>query len=150
MIVKGATVQDLEIAATETGVRLNGGNNWGDRSPNPRETSEGIRFTLRTVSGPPRSQYKRASIYWAAKFLRGESAKVTTVPGAVCWHGHRDFMRALFKRAPGAVLKSAFATYRGAEDFERTYEATDREVGQGLLFSETCFCSGSPLAELSK
>src|SRR5690606_19018612 len=49
---------------------------------------------------------------------------------AVCWHGHRDFFRALFERAPNAKVRTVVASYDGREDFERTHSITgDRNIG---------------------
>ena len=43
---------------------------------------------------------------------------------AVCWHGFRDFFRALFAVTPDAIAKTALATYDGADGFEATYPTT--------------------------
>ncbi|GAA3751156.1 hypothetical protein [Micromonospora maritima] len=56
---------------------------------------------------------------------------------AVCWHGHREWMRAIYKAHPDAVIRTALATYRGAKHFEDTHEDTIRE---GLSGSQTCTC----------
>lgn len=46
------------------------------------------------------------------------------------WEAHRDVMRALFRLDPDAVIRTALATYRGADDFERQYERTgNKNVG---------------------
>lgn len=46
------------------------------------------------------------------------------MPGAVCWHGHRDFLRALYRRVPDAKVRTAFITYQNAEHFEARYRST--------------------------
>ena len=43
---------------------------------------------------------------------------------AVCWHGHRDYMRAVYELDPSARFKSAMADYRGADDFESKFPDT--------------------------
>lgn len=43
---------------------------------------------------------------------------------AVCWHGHRDFMRKLFDAFPMMTIRTALAEYNGEEDFENTHERT--------------------------
>lgn len=67
----------------------------------------------------------------------------------VCWHGHRAFMRALYRLAPDAIIRTGLATYRGADDFERTHQATawgsDPARGIGslvapLAYSDACDC----------
>ncbi len=64
---------------------------------------------------------------------------------AACWHVHRDFMRHLYRLAPEAVIQSALATYRGAEDFEQTFEETgDRNMGsafQPCAVRNACKCT---------
>lgn len=75
-------------------------------------------FTLKTDGGRWR------------KFSDRERQKVDggtfnpTVPGAVCWHGHGEFLRELFRLAPDAVVKTAIAIYRGEENFLRGYPYT--------------------------
>lgn len=63
---------------------------------------------------------------------------------AVCWHGHRDFMRALYRRSPDMRLKTALADYRGADGFERAFPDTGR-VNVGSAFEpqaaqDACEC----------
>jgi len=61
---------------------------------------------------------------------------------AVCWHGHREFFRALFTLAPAAVVTTSLAKYTAA-NFEATYASTDRYIGllvAPLLYSEACSC----------
>ena len=44
----------------------------------------------------------------------------------VCWHGHRDFMREVFKREPSARIRTSLAHYKSGEDFEARYRGTKR------------------------
>lgn len=64
---------------------------------------------------------------------------------AVCWHGHRDFMRAVFARDADARIKSAISDYRGSEAFELDFPATAyRNVGSlmyPMFMKDTCTCS---------
>ena len=64
---------------------------------------------------------------------------------AVCWHGHRDFLRALFVRTPSAVVITAIARYEGSADFEASFAATgNQNVGsqmQPLRLDRACECS---------
>ena len=46
---------------------------------------------------------------------------------AICWHGHRDFFRELFRINPDAVVKTQHATYE-SETFEDVFPATGRIV----------------------
>ena len=63
---------------------------------------------------------------------------------AVCWHGHRDFMREIFKRDPSARVKTAWADYKGVEDFEEKFpETAYLNVGSmmyPMFASEVCTC----------
>lgn len=43
---------------------------------------------------------------------------------AVCWHGFRDYFRAVYRREPNAVFRTSIATWRGSRDFEARFEAT--------------------------
>ena len=43
---------------------------------------------------------------------------------ATCWHGHRDFMRAVYEKDPGAVIITHAAKYTGSEHFEQTHQST--------------------------
>lgn len=67
-----------------------------------------FRFTLKT-DGP---EYRRT----------GRAGR--TIPGAVSWEGHRDFMRALFAADPNARLQTALADYHGREEFIRDHPDT--------------------------
>lgn len=94
MRYEGCSKDDINEAAVAVGVRVN---HTGDD-----------RFRLKT-SG---DRYKRI----------GRGGR--TVPGAVCWHGHRDFFRVLFNWCPDAMVETALATYNGKNHFEETHEET--------------------------
>jgi len=52
---------------------------------------------------------------------------------AVCWHGFRDYFRAVYRLEPQAVFHTAIATWRGRDDFERRFEATgDVNIGSQM------------------
>ena len=63
---------------------------------------------------------------------------------SVCWHGHRDFLRALFGVCPDGRVKSAFADYQGREGFESSYRETGRRnIGsmmRPLRLADACDC----------
>lgn len=62
---------------------------------------------------------------------------------AVCWHGHREFLTALFRRFPDARVKTALADYYGRDDFHRTFRATCgmRHSYYGDLAGVVCVCN---------
>lgn len=53
---------------------------------------------------------------------------------AVSWAGHRDFFREVFARFPKATIKTTMATYRGAEEFEATYDKTGEQSVVGPYY----------------
>ena len=66
---------------------------------------------------------------------------------AVCWHGHRDFMRALLDRDPDARIKSGRygnLDWRGWQDFEDRFEMSGYiDIGAPIMpvqMREACFC----------
>lgn len=63
---------------------------------------------------------------------------------AVCWHGHRDFMRAIFRINPNAVIRTAVENYYGAEEFEKKYQDTGYKnvasQATPVWFAESCEC----------
>lgn len=125
MIAKNVSEFDLRTAAEECGLTVD-----------PEYKGRGAyRFRLHLSAAiPPKGQAK------PYQRMTGEGRKVA----AVCWHGHRDFFTALFRRCPGAIIKTAMATYSGAEHFAATFEATgDINIGsqyRPLLAREACFC----------
>ena len=64
---------------------------------------------------------------------------------AVCWHGHRDFLRALFTRTPMAIVVTAVAQYRGRDHFEISFVATGAQnIGSQAYprrLDRACECS---------
>ena len=61
----------------------------------------------------------------------------------VCWHGHREVYRAVFKRHPEVTIRTGKATYKGPDHFEQTFEQTDVNIGSlisPLYFSQACDC----------
>lgn len=63
---------------------------------------------------------------------------------AVCWHGHRDFFRAIFAILPDLKIRTACATYRGLDHFESTHRSTDRNIGSQmfpLYYTDACNCN---------
>jgi len=104
---------------------------------NLRDSGRGIAFTLKV--GEPSElrqdwrgrlklmpRYQRKSTWERLSTAKGFEGVpfYPTVPGAVCWHGHRDFLRALYAKIPDAKVHTAFITYLGASDFERRHLET--------------------------
>jgi hypothetical protein len=66
---------------------------------------------------------------------------------AVCWHGFRDFFRAVYLREPNARFATAYDTWKGSEDFEaRFLETGYRNIGSQMCpvsAAEACRCPES-------
>jgi len=115
----------------------------GVRAVNMRRDGRANRFTLRTVGARPR--YRRLS-----QSIRNKDGKRRTVPGAVCWHGHRDFFMAVFADDPGARIQTAMADYKGIQEFYAAYpETAGRGGGTSYYgvrmtpYSQACACDES-------
>ena len=108
----------------------------GVRMDNLRKQGRAIAFRLKTTL-PVR--YGRRS-----QQVRTKAGELRRVPGAVCWHGHRAFMRAVFAVNPEARIKTALADYHGVHQFEETHSAT---AGQGngynLAYGSACYCGAA-------
>lgn len=127
------TEENIREAAAEVGLRIFG---WPEGSI--EKDGCALRFRLAVNIASPRDvngflPFQRCSTLQVEK-----PRKIA----AVCWHGHREFMRALFARVPSARIKTALADYRGSEDFERTHRRTQ---GTGnafnLSYEQACGCS---------
>ena len=79
--------------------------------------------------------YQRAN---ASSFRSGQRVH------AVCWHGFRDFFRAVYRREPGAIFVTAYDTWRGSDDFEARFrESGHRNIGSQMYpvaAAEACRC----------
>ena len=63
---------------------------------------------------------------------------------AICWHGHRDFMRAVFRLDPDATFKTSVDTWDGSDDFEARHEFSGhRNIGSMMApqsYADACHC----------
>ena len=132
------TPDELRGIATEVGVRIYNDNPW--TSGGIRKDGRAWNFRLALDTSVP----KRDSGY---KYQRTSSSGFNPDRrvAAVCWHGHRDYMRAIFERDPNARIKTAWADYKGAENFERDFPETGyRNVGSMMypaFAKDICTCS---------
>ena len=153
MKVYGVTESQVYEAAERAGVRA-----YNFREHNGRKPY--VNFTLKTATEATepgidwrgkrvmRPKYQRTSAHGRRSHAKGYEGVTfyPTVPGAVCWHGHRDFLRVLFALAPNAEVRTTMATYKGATHFERTYRATQQEGGDymGMVrmipYEQACTC----------
>lgn len=154
-IAKGPTENQIYAAADTVGVRIYNfrpvkGGGYGFTLKTGERTKQRIDWRGKLVSSP---RYQRLSQHERTSYAKGHEGERfrVVVPGAVCWHGHRDFFRELFAMAPDAIIKTAFITYKGAEHFERSYRATwdgPPESAQGSFagyakpYADACTCTG--------
>lgn len=116
----------IEAAAGEVGVRFAEG---------MRPVGRGWRFRLAPVGKLGERKYQKLS---ASPF--GPERRVN----AVCWHGQRDFMAALFRRLPNVRIRTAITTWKDARDFLARFEDTAYiNVGAPIApraMAEVCEC----------
>jgi hypothetical protein len=81
----------------------------------------------------PRSWWDTS--WWGPKVSHTDSA---------CYHAHRDFLYAVFERAPYARVVTYLAVYEGFKNFESTYRRTGRlNVGsyfEPVHLEDCCDC----------
>ncbi len=111
MRIKGITESDLRAALAEASTEFYDDNLQFKREPETK--GNWIHFTI-TI----KSSHSPGSARSSSMFNRGRRI------AAACWHAHRDVMRAIFKRAPDALLITALARYQGAAGFEHEFPYT--------------------------
>lgn len=134
----GLTEDQIRDAARDVGLSIHG--EWlGRPTGGIVQDGRALRFRLGVDSTAARDAngylpFQRRSM---ARWHEDRPRRIA----AVCWHGHRAFMRAAFALNPDARIKTVLADYRGADDFERTHEQTQ---GQGnaynLSYEQACAC----------
>lgn len=137
MKLYNVSLTDAERIAASLGIRFN-----GDDTPNSRGAR--CKGLLRPLYGQPRAQrpYPRIS---SSPFAQSTQSGEPRAVAAVCWHGHRDFMREVFCQFPTARIVTHATTYRSPEHFEATYRDTGyRNVGSlyyPMAMCEACECA---------
>lgn len=129
MLAWGVTEDEIRATAESVGLRIYG--------TGFTQVGRALRFRIAIDSTAPRDDdgflpYQRCSM---SHFMNRRR-----IP-AVCWHGHRDFMRVLFDDNPEVRLKTCLADYRGRDDFERKYRATfGKGNGWNMARGQACNC----------
>jgi|SRR5215831_320541 len=123
---------DVNAIAEELDIRFVGTDDGPSR--NYRYRVHGV---LRPQHDKP-NPYQRLSASWMHDERR---------VAAICWHGHRDFMRAIFDKYPHATIVTNWygpVRYRGIEEFNEKHEETAyRNVGAPIfprMACEICSC----------
>lgn len=163
MRVRNATEQQVYDAAKAVGVRVSSGGRGGVTRRLCRRSTSGVELTFTLKTGCKSKQVmdwrgklaRRAPYTRLSTRLRQSADKryegvvfAPAIPSAVCWHGHRDYLRALFQLVPDAEVKTAMATYRGRADFEAKYQETGESShpfrGYQLTpYRDACICDES-------
>ena len=125
MIARKITQEQLELAAQKAKVRL----------INVRPEGRGFRFRLGLleVNGQP-----------GQKHWRRLNHTLTRKVNAVCWHGHKSFMDAIYQLSLETVIITAFARYDGYQDFldkfQDTYYHKIGSMVQPCYYGDACEC----------
>lgn len=145
----GVTPDEIRQAARSVGLQV--AQDWQGRGI--VQDGRAWRFRLAVDSSQPRDDdgalpYQRVSTApWNVNQRTGRPRRVA----AVCWHGHRDFLRALFDVNPDARVRTALADYRGREGFEREYLST---FGQGngyhVAYGQACACGSDVVRDIAR
>jgi hypothetical protein len=145
MIASRVTSETLHSAARLIGVQMDRTN----LNPN------GTRHRVKLYPDTPQSLYKPACGWHKEHYPNGERpCRCRRLPGeqgdakyqrtdtggndrrvhAVCWHGFRDFFRAVYRVTPNAKFITAMDTWQNAQDFEARF----RETGHKNIGSQMC------------
>ena len=131
MTIRGLTKKQLVKVAKSVGLEYG----WNNHR---LETLTKHGLTCRaTLSLNGTKKYQRAG------FMRNNDGSRRKI-GSVCWHGHRDWMKAIFKINPDAIIISKLARYDGIDDFNSTFPDTYyTDVGSMMkpaYYGELFFC----------
>lgn len=113
MLIYDVKLSECERIADELGIRFSGHLKYETRAGKPR-----IQGMLLPKPKPEINPYQKTS---ASFFHQGRKVH------AICWHGYRDFMRALFTEYPEARIvtgRMGRLEYNGLDHFEATYQDT--------------------------
>jgi len=131
------TPEQIREVATSVGVKIH--SDWAGSGI--RKDGRAWNFRLALDSTQPKRgnagyKYQRTS---QNSFYQGRKV------AAVCWHGHRDFMRAVFRLDPNARFKTAIADWKGSEDFEDRFAQTAYNNVGSMMYpmfaKDCCTCS---------
>jgi hypothetical protein len=141
MIVRGIEESDLR-AALEVANYAYRGNLRFRVGPEPIPQAHQlwrIRLGVKDLEGPG----CRRSVAWSWWERSWWDQKARHVNSA-CYHAHRDFLYALFERAPYARAVTALALYEGLADFEARHQRVGGvNVGsyfEPVRFEDCCDC----------
>jgi hypothetical protein len=124
MEIRGLNLADLQVIASLFEIELR------EVNAVKRKSGPAYRLLLR----PKGQRYKRLN------------HTLTRKVHAVCWHGHRDFMQAVFGWNPAAKILTCKARYLDATDFQNKFESTGyANIGSMMypcFYKDACECGG--------
>lgn len=124
MLTVGFTREQIQTAAKQAGVTL-----------------VDFRAAGKSRQGEPKYKFRLGLIGEQWRRLGHSGRRVS----AVCWHGHKSFMQALFAQNAEGRIETSMAKYRGMIDFQRSFAATgDRNIGSmyhPMSYKRACVCS---------
>lgn len=142
MIASNVTLQELEAAAAQVGVSIDA----RALSESGRRWRVKVNPISEVYLGPRGGEHRRRKYQRISASMYGNGRKIH----AVCWHGFRDFFRAVYAVNPGAKFKTAFATWNGSADFEARFRNSGhRNIGAPIApvaAAEACACPESGYA----
>lgn len=128
MQVRGISLGEGEFIASQVGVRLY----------NVRVKDEGFDAKLLPLHDGSRKYQRKPTPY-----RNGMQPKMRYI-NAVCYHGYRAFMTAVFEQNPDAFIKTGMAKYRGVQQFcAGAEDVAERVVGweeAGTEYADLCDC----------
>ena len=139
MIIRGIEEQDLQAALEVANYAYHGNLRFREEPEpiTPRRLSWRVRLGVKDFGRPGHRSRPWRDRYWGAWEARRYAR-------LACYHAHRDFLYAVFERAPYAKIFTAVGAYRGLADFEDT----NRRIGQMnvgshfelVRFADCCDC----------
>jgi hypothetical protein len=141
LIVRGIEERDLRAALEVANYAYRGNLRFRE---GPEPVPQGyqlwrIRLGVKDLDGPGCRRLVAWS-WWDQSWWDRKARHVNSA----CYHAHRDFLYALFERAPHARAVTALALYEGLADFKATHwRAASLNVGsyfEPVRFEDCCDC----------
>jgi hypothetical protein len=142
MIIRGIEEQDLR-AALEVANYTYQGNLYFKEGPQSI-TADSMSWRLRLSVKDPEGPGGRHWVLWSWWDRSWWNLKERYSRSA-CYHVHRDFLYALYERAPHARVVTSLAVYQGLRNFESSYRRVGKlNVGtffEPVRFEACCDCA---------
>jgi hypothetical protein len=140
MIASHVSREILESAAVKVGVRAE------IRTLNQKGTRHNVKLfpqtepSMFTPAGRRRTGEQGDARYQRESVGMNAGRRVN----AVCWHGFRDYFRAVYEQDAAVTFRTAVDTWRNAADFEQRFAASGhRNIGSQMFpqsMADACRC----------